>query len=84
VSGRTIPVLAPPFLRDIARKRCRFYRPSLYRHVATVGLHKAHLEGMQRGRELALQQYDRAFLELADKMDNITRKLDTVLEARER
>ena len=47
-------------------------------------LHKAHLEGMQRGRELAIQQYDKAFLELADKMDNITRKLDAVLEARER
>ena len=47
-------------------------------------LHKAHLEGLQRGRELAMQQYDKAFLELADKMDHIVRKLDAVLEAKER
>lgn len=44
----------------------------------------AYRQGMDRGRELAIQQYDKAFVELADKMDHIMRKLDAVLEARDK
>ena len=46
--------------------------------------HEAFQEGMHRGRELAIQQYDKAFVELDDKMNHIIRKLDEVLNAREK
>ena len=45
---------------------------------------EAFRQGMDRGRELAIQQYDKAFLELSDKMDHIMRKLDEVLNERDK
>jgi hypothetical protein len=45
---------------------------------------EAFRQGMDRGRELAIQQYDKAFVELDDKLNHIIRKLDTVLEAKDK
>lgn len=45
---------------------------------------EAYAQGVQSGREMAVKQYDKAFIELSDKMDNIMRKLDEVLCGREK
>lgn len=41
-------------------------------------------QGMNKGREMAIQQYDKAFVELDDKLNHIIRKLDTLLELKDK
>lgn len=44
----------------------------------------AFAEGLKKGKELAIQRYDRMFLELYEKMQQVENKLDSFIHSLEK